>query len=74
MYYISEVMGQNAYRLQTLLGNRDPLLIHGANKFHADRLVKVELPLVQNNAVGKVIAYTVNGEDWAKGQGGRRVD
>ena len=41
-------------------------MIHGANKFHADRLVKVELPLVQTNAVGKVIAYTVNGEDWVR--------
>ena len=66
MYYVAEVMGQNTYRLQTLLGNQDPLLTHGANKFHADRLVKVELPIVQTNAVGKVIAYTVNGEDWVR--------
>ena len=47
LYYIAEVMGQNTYRLQTLLGNRDPLLAQGANKFHADRLIKVELPLMQ---------------------------
>ena len=66
LYYIAEVMGQNTYRLQTLLGNQDPLLTKGANKFHADRLVKVELPLIQTNAVGKVIAYIVNGEDWVR--------
>ena len=48
LYYIAEVMGQNTYRLQTLLGNRDPLLTQGANTFHADRLIKVELPLMQN--------------------------
>ena len=42
------------------------MLTHGANKFHADRLVKVELPLIQTNAVGKVIAYTVNGDDWVR--------
>ena len=66
LYYVAEVMGQNTYRLQTLLGNRDPLLTQGANKFHADRLIKVELPLMQTNAVGKVIAYTVNGDDWVR--------
>ena len=66
LYYIAEVMGQNTYRLQTLLGNQDPLLTHGANKFHADRLVKVELPTLETNAVGRVIAYTVNGDDWVR--------
>ena len=66
LYYIAEVMGQNTYRLQTLLGNKDPLLTHGANKFHADRLIKVELPLMQTNAVGKMLAYTVNGDDWVR--------
>ena len=66
LYYVAEVMGQNTYRLQTLLGNWDPLLTQGANKFHADRLIKVELPLMQTNAVGKVIAYTVNGDDWVR--------
>ena len=66
LYYIAEVMGQNTYRLQTLLGNQDPLLTQGANKFHADRLIKVELPLLQNNAVGRVLAYTVNGDDWIR--------
>ena len=66
LYYIAEVMGQNTYRLQTLLGNQDPLLTRGVNKFHADRLVKVELPLIQTSAVGKVIAYTVNGDDWVR--------
>ena len=74
LYYIAEVMGQNTYRLQTLLGNRDPLLTQGANTFHADRLIKVELPLMQTNAVGKVIAYTVNGDDWVRAKGDRRVD
>ena len=48
------------------MGNQDPLLTRGANKFHADRLVKVELPLIQTSAVGKVIAYTVNGDDWVR--------
>ena len=66
LYYIAEVMGQNTYRLQTLLGNQDPLLTQGANKFHADRLIKVELPLLQHNAVGRVLAYTVNGDDWIR--------
>ena len=42
------------------------MLTQGANKFHADRLIKVELPLMQTNAVGKVIAYTVNGDDWVR--------
>ena len=66
LYYIAEVMGQNTYRLQTLLGNQDPFLTKGANKFHADRLVKVELPLLETSSVGKVIAYTVNGDDWVR--------
>ena len=66
LYYVAEVMGQNTYRLQTLLGNQDPFLTRGANKFHADRLVKGELPLMQTSSVGKVIAYTVNGDDWVR--------
>ena len=66
LYYIAEVMGQNTYRLQTLLGNQDPLLTQGANKFHADRLIKVDLPLMQTSAGGRTLAYTVNGDDWAR--------
>ena len=66
LYYIADVMGQNTYRLQTLLGNQDPLLTHGANKFPADRLIKVELPLLQTNSVGRMLAYTVNGDDWVR--------
>ena len=66
LYYIAEVMGQNTYRLQTLLGNQDPLLTQGANKFHADRLIKVDLPLMQTSAVGRTLAYTVNGDDWVR--------
>ena len=66
LYYIAEVMGQNTYRLQTLLGNQDPLLTHGANTFHADRLIKVEMPLLQHNAVGRMLSYTVNGDDWVR--------
>ena len=66
LYYIAEVMGQNTYRLQTLLGNQDPLLTHGANKFHADRLIKVEMPLLQHHAVGRMLSYTVNGDDWVR--------
>ena len=41
-------------------------MTQGANKFHADRLIKVDLPLMQTSAVGRTLAYTVNGDDWVR--------
>ena len=41
-------------------------MTQGANKFPAERLIKVDLPLLQTNAVGRVLAYTVNGDDWVR--------
>ena len=64
IYVISEPLGENTFSLRTLLGNRDPLLQYGSNKYHADRLVKVEMPVLEETSVGRVLQYTTNGDDW----------
>ena len=64
LYVISEPLGQNTFSLRTLLGNRDPLLSYGTNKYHADRLVKIEMPVLDDSSVGRTLEYTTDGDTW----------
>ena len=63
IYWVAAKMGENTYRLATLLGTRDSRL-EKTNKFHADRLVKIDLPVMESSSVGREIEYTNNGDEW----------
>ena len=64
IFVIDQPLGQNTFSLRTLLGNKDPLLSYGTNKYHAERLVKIEMPVMDDQSVGRLLQYTVNGDDW----------
>ena len=64
LYVISEPLGQNTFSLRTLLGNRDPLLSYGSNKYHADRLVKIEMPVLDDSSVERTLEYTTEEDTW----------
>ena len=64
IYVVSHVLGKNTYSLRTLLGNKDPLISYGTNKYHGDLLVKLNMPILEDIAVGRLLRYTTNGDDW----------
>ena len=63
---IDKVLGTNTYSLKPLIEGEKSFLDGIVNRFHAERLVKVELPGLGLVEGPRRVEYTTNGDDWEK--------
>ena len=63
---VDKVLGDNTYSLKPLIEGEKSFLDGVVNRFHAERLVKVELPGLGLVEGPRRLEYTTNGDDWEK--------
>ena len=63
---VDKALGANTYRLKPLIDGEKSFLDGAVNQYHAERLVKVDLPGLGLVEGPRRLEYTTNGDDWGK--------
>ena len=63
---VDKVLGANTYSLKPLIDGERSFLDGTINRFHGERLVKVDLPEIGLVEGPRRIEFTTNGDDWEK--------
>ena len=63
---VDKVLGSNTYSLKPLIDGEKSFLDGTINRFHGERLVKVDLLELGLAAGPRRVEYTMNGDGWEK--------